>query len=91
MAIDGAAGERPARHMRPAVGLTIGVEQQVHRARPGFAQRSGGQQPAIACAPFIHDADLQIPLQRQVLQAVITNDDPCARMGLQQRLGRLGA
>lgn len=74
MPIDGVAGKRPARHMRVGSGLTIGVEQQVHRPWPGFAQRSGGQQPAIACATFIHDADFQIPLQCQVLQAVIAHE-----------------
>jgi hypothetical protein len=57
------------------------------RAGPGLAQRPGGQQPAVADAAIVEDADFHIAGQCRVLQAVVAHQDVDLRMGCAQRGG----
>ena len=54
------------------------VENQLARAEPRrntLAQRAGGEQPAVAGTALVEDDDLDIALERQVLQAVVAEHD----------------
>ena len=66
-------------------------QQQIHWPWPGFTQGAGGQQPTVARAPVVHEADFQIALQGQVLQAIVTDDDLDIGVSLQEQPGHLQA
>jgi len=88
--VDGLDSQLPVRHKALAtVVLAMGVQQQIDGSGPGFAQRTGRQQPAVARATVIHQADFQIALQGQVLQTIVTDDDLDFGMGLSQLSGGL--
>ena len=84
----GVVGQIATGHETGDAGATFdglkSVQHNVHVARPGFAQRTRWQQQAVAGAALVKHADLDIPLQRKMLQSVITHDDVRARMARQQ-------
>ena len=67
------------------------LQQHGGAARPGLAQRAGGQQPAVANAAFIHDTNFARAWQSQVLQAIITYQQLRIRVLMQQLPGSLQA
>ena len=69
----------------------FGEQRQAHGPGPGFAQRAGGQQPAVADATAIKHADFHVARQGVVLKAVVTQQDVHLRVRGQQRAARFGA
>ncbi len=65
------------------------MQHEVHRARPGLAQRAGGQQPAVAHTLVVKNADLHVTRQGQVLEAVVADQHVDLRVRRQQRLASL--
>ena len=64
------------------------VQHKIHSAWPRLTQGPRGQEKAVANALVVEDADLQVALQRQVLQAIIADDHIGVRVGRQQGAGR---
>ena len=84
------AGERA---LRQVAGQAASSARRRCRARAGasrnacgqrLAQRPGRQQPAVADAALVEHQHLDVALERQVLQAVVADDDVDVGMRLQQ-------
>ena len=86
-----AALQRKRRGAAHGLGWLACVQRGGDWAWPGFAQRASGQQPAVADAVLVENAQLNIPGQRQVLQAIVADDDVGGRVVRPQGLHGLDA
>ena len=91
---EAAAGKAHAEHaprMNVRRNRRLSVQHQGVRsgdARWTFAQRAGRQGPAVTDAALIHDNDLDVALQTQMLQSVVGDQHIAVRMRRQERLCR---
>ena len=72
-------------------GALARVQHDIHRARPRLTQWPGGQQKTIAHPPVVEHTDVDVALQRQVLQAVVTHQHAGAWVTRQQGPCSVGA
>ena len=86
---DGSTRQLPLNPKMPGRRRARSTQHQIHRARPGFAQRPRREEESVAQPLVMEQANFDVAGQAKVLQAVIAQDDRGRRVLGQKRDCRL--